>query len=256
VQIAKDRRPACVPQRWHPLHLVELTSVRMRWVHGDRIWGTNIQPVKPATKKKTMSAIVATAKLRSARRDRSHPFVDGLAFVLICCRVRCPIGPIMAHAPSPTRPPIFPALASSTPWVNPIWPADRGSVRRPKSSRIWLSIFAKAPPLACLPFRCHSQPDGCLYRFTLYGKDSFQVLRLDHPLALALKHDELDRRGHLMKAAEEPDEKDDRDRYTDQPKQKTSPHNSLLLVSSQPNVGSELKFHGPSQPTPAARASG
>jgi hypothetical protein len=30
-----------------------------------------------------MSAIVATAKLRSARRDRSHPFVDGLVFILI-----------------------------------------------------------------------------------------------------------------------------------------------------------------------------
>jgi hypothetical protein len=87
VQIAKDRGPACVPQRWRPLHLVELTSVRMRRVHGDRIWRTNIQPVKPATKKKTMSAIVATAKLRSARHDRSHPFVDGLAFVLICRRV-------------------------------------------------------------------------------------------------------------------------------------------------------------------------
>jgi hypothetical protein len=47
----------------------------------------NIQPVKPATKKKNMSAIVATAKLRSARRDRSHPFVDGLAFILICSHV-------------------------------------------------------------------------------------------------------------------------------------------------------------------------
>jgi hypothetical protein len=55
-----------------------------------------------------------------------------------------------------------------------------------------------------------------------------------------------------MKAPEEPDEKDDRDRYTDQPKQKTSTHNFLLLIASQPNVGSELKFHGPSQPTPAA----
>ena len=63
------------------------------------------------------------------------------------------------------------------------------------------------------------------------------------PLALALKPNELDRRGHLMKAAEEPDEKDDRDRYADQPKQKTSTHNFLLLVASQPNVGSELKFH-------------
>jgi len=213
---------------------------------------SNIQPVKPATKKKTMSAIVARAKLRSARRDRSHPFVDSLAFILICSRVSVSDRSDNAHAPSPTRLPIFSAPASSTPWVNPIWPADRGSVHMSKSSRIWLSIFAKAPPLACLPFRCHSQTEWLVYRFSLYGKDSFQVLRLDHPLALALKHDELDRRGHLMKAAEEPDEKDDRDRYADQPEQKTSTHNSLLLVSSQPNVGSELKFHGRSQPTRAA----
>jgi hypothetical protein len=35
-------------------------------------------------------------------------------------------------------------------------------------------------------------------------------------LPLALKHDELDERGHLVEPAEEPDEKDDRDRYADQ----------------------------------------
>jgi hypothetical protein len=62
----------------------------------------------------------------------------------------------------------------------------------------------------------------------LYGKDAFQVLRLDYPLALALKHDELDERGHLVEPAEEPDEKDDRDGYTDQPQQKTSTHSFLL----------------------------
>jgi hypothetical protein len=112
----------------------------------------NIQPVKPATKKKTMSAIVATAKLRSARRDRSHPFIDCLAFILICSRVSVSDRSDNAHAPS----------------------------------------------------------------------------RLDHPLALALKHDELDERGHLVEPAEEPDEKDDRDGYTDQPQQKTSTHSFLL----------------------------
>jgi hypothetical protein len=82
-----------------------------------------------------------------------------------------------------------------------------------KSSRIWFTIFAEAPPLACLSFA-----------------------------------NRMAARGHLMKAAEEPDEKDDRDRYADQPKQKTSTHNFLLLVASQPNVGSELKFHARSQP--------
>jgi hypothetical protein len=91
---------------------------------------------------------------------------------------------------------------------NPIWLADRGSLRMSKSSRIWFTIFAKAPPLACLSFA-----------------------------------NRMAARGHLMKAAEEPDEKDDRDRYADQPKQKTPTHNFLLLVASQPNVGSELKFH-------------
>jgi hypothetical protein len=78
----------------------------------------NIQPVKPASKKKTMSAIVATAKLRSARRNRSHPFIDCLAFILICSRVSDRSD--NAHAPSPTRLPILSAPASSTPWVNPI----------------------------------------------------------------------------------------------------------------------------------------
>jgi len=99
-----------------------------------------------------MSAIVATAKLRSARRDRSHAFIDCLAFILICSRVSVSDRSDNAHAPS----------------------------------------------------------------------------RLDHPLALALKHDELDERGHLVEPAEEPDNKDDRDGYTDQPQQKTSTHSFLL----------------------------
>jgi hypothetical protein len=151
-----------------------------------------------------MSAIVATAKLRSARRDRSHPFVDGLAFILICARVS-----MSDRSDDDTCPPIFRLRCSR----NPIWPADRGSLRMSKSSRIWFTIFAEAPPLACLSFA-----------------------------------NRMAARGHLMKAAEEPDEKDDRDRYADQPKQKTSTHNFLLLVASQPNVGSELKFHARSQP--------
>ena len=62
---------------------------------------------------------------------------------------------------------------------------------------------------------------------------------------------------HLVKAAEEPDKKDDRDRYADQPKQKTSTHGFVLLViASQPNVGSELKFHGPSRPVATPRMAG
>jgi hypothetical protein len=75
----------------------------------------------------------------------------------------------------------------------------------------------------------------------LYGKDAFQVLRLDYPLALALKHDELDERGHLVEPAEEPDEKDDRDGYTDQPQQKTSTH-SFLLYRWFPHLTSALNL--------------
>jgi hypothetical protein len=70
----------------------------------------NIQPVKPASKKKTMSAIVATAKLRSARRDRSHPFIDCLAFILICSRVSVFDRSDNAHAPSRLDHPLALAL--------------------------------------------------------------------------------------------------------------------------------------------------
>jgi hypothetical protein len=70
-----------------------------------------------------------------------------------------------------------------------------------KFSQIWFSIFAIAPPLASLPFRCHSQTGW--QRLARLDVWSFQVHRLDHPLALALKHDKLDERGHLVEPAEE-----------------------------------------------------
>jgi hypothetical protein len=72
----------------------------------------------------------------------------------------------------------------------------------------------------------------------LYGKESFQVLSLNHPLVVAFKHDELDERGHLMESAEGPDKKNDWNRYADQPKQKTSSHNFFLFIrfSVQRNV--------------------
>jgi len=79
------------------------------------------------------------------------------------------------------------------------------------------------------------KPDGGIHRFPSYGKDSFQILRLDYPLAPTLKHDELDDRGHLVKPAESPDKNDDWNRYADQPKQKTSAHGFLLFVISQSN---------------------
>jgi hypothetical protein len=55
---------------------------------------------------------------------------------------------------------------------------------------------------------------------------------VDFPLALALKHDELDERGHLVEPAEEPDNKDDRDGYTDQPQQTPRPIVSSFIVGS------------------------
>jgi hypothetical protein len=51
-----------------------------------------------------------------------------------------------------------------------------------KPSRIRFSIFGLAPLLACLPFRCHSQTGWRRLPLPLYGKESFQVLRLEHPL--------------------------------------------------------------------------
>ena len=110
-----------------------------------------------------------------------------------------------------------------------------------KSSRICFSIFGIVLPRASLPFAVIGKSNGCVYRFLLYGKDAFQVLRLDYPLALALKHDELDERGHLVEPAEEPDEKNDRDGYTDQPQQKTSTH-SFLLYRWFPHLTSALNL--------------
>jgi hypothetical protein len=77
----------------------------------------------------------------------------------------------------------------------------------------------------------------------LYGKEPFQVFRLDHPLAVAPKHDELDGRSHLMEPTQRPNEKYDRNRYADQPKQKKSTHDILLIyLTSHSNKISELKF--------------
>jgi hypothetical protein len=70
--------------------------------------------------------------------------------------------------------------------------------------------------------------------------ESFLVVSLEHPFTLALKHDELDGRGHLVKPAEDPDKKDNRNWYTDQPEQKTSTHDFLLFgsFSTQRRLGS------------------
>jgi hypothetical protein len=53
----------------------------------------------------------------------------------------------------------------------------------------------------------------------------------------------LDERGHLVEPAEKPDKKDDRDRYADQPEQKTSTQGCLLRFARwQSNVASKFKF--------------
>src|SRR5215831_564464 len=112
-----------------------------------------------------------------------------------------------------------------------------------KSSRIWFSIFAIAPLLASFLSAVIRKPDGSVYRLSVYGKEPFQVHRLDQPPALALKHDELDERAHLVEPAKKPDKKDDRDRYADQPEQKTSTQavSSDSLVA-QANVAFGFKF--------------
>jgi hypothetical protein len=43
--------------------------------------------------------------------------------------------------------------------------------------------------------------DRGFYGFALIGKNALQVRRLDHPFVFALKHNELDERGHSVKAA-------------------------------------------------------
>ena len=65
-------------------------------------------------------------------------------------------------------------------------------------------------------------------RLSLTGKESLLVDGLHRPFALALEHDELDKR-HLVESAEEPNQEDDGNRDPDQPEQKTSTHCVLLF---------------------------
>jgi hypothetical protein len=55
--------------------------------------------------------------------------------------------------------------------------------------------------------------------FALIGKCALQLAGLYDPLFAPLQHNELDERRHLVKSAEQPDQKDDWNWNADQPKQ-------------------------------------
>jgi hypothetical protein len=87
------------------------------------------------------------------------------------------------------------------------------------------------------------QTDRGDHGLALKGKRLRQVAGPDRPFPLGLDNDELSGRAHLVEPAKEPDEKDDRNRNADQPKQETSTHSvSSCSLVPPANVGSALKF--------------
>src|SRR5262249_16017075 len=129
--------------------------------------------------------------------------------------------------------------ASSIRWVNPISRADRHSDRMSKPFRIWFSIFVVATGVLSAVI---GKSDGCVYRFPLHGKASLQVFDLITHLPSRLNTMNWISTAILVEPAEDPDEKDDRDGYTDQPQQKTSTQavSSDSLVA-QTNVASSQR---------------
>src|SRR5262249_23633294 len=84
------------------------------------------------------------------------------------------------------------------------------------------------------------KPDCRVYCFPLYGKESFQVTGLDHPLIVSLKHEELDDRAHLS------DPTDCRD-HTAHPIDVRRPTQGESIAirppACSPRLTSKLKFH-------------
>jgi hypothetical protein len=74
------------------------------------------------------------------------------------------------------------------------------------------------------------QFDGAVNGFALIAECALQFAGLYDPLLAPLQHDELDELGHLVKSAQQPDEKDDGNRDPDQPQQKTAAHGVLLFT--------------------------
>jgi hypothetical protein len=74
------------------------------------------------------------------------------------------------------------------------------------------------------------QFDGAVNGFAPIAKCALQLMGLYDPLLAPLQHDELDELGHLVKSAQQPDEKDDGNRDPDQPQQKTAAHGVLLFT--------------------------
>jgi hypothetical protein len=75
------------------------------------------------------------------------------------------------------------------------------------------------------------QFDGAVNGFAPIAECPLQLAGLYDPLLAPLQHDELDELGHLVKSAEQPNQKDDRNRDADQPQQKTAAHGVLLFMS-------------------------
>ncbi|MBV8419730.1 MAG: hypothetical protein JOZ26_06945 [Hyphomicrobiales bacterium] len=71
--------------------------------------------------------------------------------------------------------------------------------------------------------------DGAVNGFAPIAEGALQLAGLHDPLFAPLQHDELDELGHLVKSAKQPNQKDDRNRDTDQPQQKTAAHGVLLF---------------------------
>jgi hypothetical protein len=89
--------------------------------------------------------------------------------------------------------------------VNLILWADRNPLRMSKSFRIQISIFGRAPRRLAFLSAVIRRADCRVYSFPLCGKESFRVARLDHPLIVSLKHEELDDCGRLLEPTDCPD---------------------------------------------------
>jgi hypothetical protein len=107
-----------------------------------------------------------------------------------------------------------------------------------KSYRIRSSIFGIAPRPDSHPFRCHLQTGS---RCT--EKNRSKSLDLTTHLPWRLSTMNWTGAVNLMEPTQRPNEKYDRNRYADQPKQKKSTHDILLIyLTSHSNKISELKF--------------
>jgi hypothetical protein len=108
-------------------------------------------------------------------------------------------------------------------------PAGRDPCRRSKPAQIFGGGSRPIPAPASRSFRFHLQAHGAVNGFAPIAECALQLAGLHDPLFTPLQHDELDELGHLVKSAKQPNQKDDRNRDSDQPQQKTAAHDVLLF---------------------------